>query len=267
MIKISYVIPAYNAEETIGKCITAIKKQKFSKEIIVINDGSKDKTKELCLNEKVKCITIPNSGVAVARNLGLKLATGDYIALIDSDTYLDNDWSEKVMKNDFKKWDFIITPSRYPKEAYLETVKRFKNNTKITLKNLVIFSNGIIFKSKNKKFVVFDENFIVGGEDWEIVLRLIKNGFKIKLDSSPTYEHRHIFKTQRKRILTFLKKKFLFSYGDLYCYLKHRDVNEVKHFLKQNLWIIPFFPFIKLSVSIKRMKNKKNINKLSLEGN
>lgn len=70
----SFIIPAYNAEKTIRRCVESIVSQKYSdKEIIIVNDGSCDKTEELVLqiariNPDVKAITINNQGVSFARN-------------------------------------------------------------------------------------------------------------------------------------------------------------------------------------------------------
>lgn len=150
-IKISYIIPAYNARNTIKKCIKQIKKQKFDKEIIVINDGSNDDTEEICKNEKIFCVTTKNYGAAHARNIGLDLAKGEYITLIDSDVYLRPNWAEKVMKNNFSKYDFIITPCINNKKEKISLSKKFKDNKLITYNNLLVLGMGqfLIKKTKN----------------------------------------------------------------------------------------------------------------------
>lgn len=104
---ISVIIPVYNAEESIEKCLDSIKNQtwKGEFEIIVINDGSADRSGEILENYRQKNPEMPiqlinqeNGGVSKARNTGLKIAKGDYIALLDSDDEWLPEKTEKQMK-------------------------------------------------------------------------------------------------------------------------------------------------------------------------
>ena len=89
MPTISVIIPAYNAEYTILETIVSVQKQTFSDfEIIVIDDGSKDRTLELLhsiTDKRVKIFSYNNGGSSVARNRGISHATGEFIAFLDSD--------------------------------------------------------------------------------------------------------------------------------------------------------------------------------------
>lgn len=86
---ISIIVPAYNAEQTILETLTSVLKQTFTDfELIVINDGSTDRTLELLStveDPRLKIFSYPNGGVPVARNHGLSHATGDFIAFLDAD--------------------------------------------------------------------------------------------------------------------------------------------------------------------------------------
>lgn len=83
------IVPAYNASKTVGRAVNSVLAQTFSDlELIVINDGSTDSTAEVVRSrrdERARCITIVNGGVAGARNRGLDLASGDFIAFLDAD--------------------------------------------------------------------------------------------------------------------------------------------------------------------------------------
>lgn len=93
MVDVSVIIPAYNAQDTILDSLISIEKQSYkgNVEIIIINDGSNDDTQSVVNSYqkqsviKVSLINQVNSGVASARNVGLKLAKGRYIAFLDSD--------------------------------------------------------------------------------------------------------------------------------------------------------------------------------------
>ena len=91
---ISVIIPAYNVESYIGDCLLSLIKQTFKDiELIVINDGSTDKTGEIIKlfekDKRVKVITQQNKGVSEARNAGLNIAQSEYIGFIDSDDWVD----------------------------------------------------------------------------------------------------------------------------------------------------------------------------------
>lgn len=94
---VSIIIPVYNAEKTIERCVASVLRQQYpQKEIILINDGSKDGSLEILrrLEEQHDEITVvdkPNGGVSSARNAGLEICTGNYVTFIDSDDYYLSD--------------------------------------------------------------------------------------------------------------------------------------------------------------------------------
>lgn len=95
---ISVIVPIYNAEANLKRCIDSVLSQTHNDfELILINDGSTDRSLEICenaalLDKRVKVISIENSGVSNARNLGLENSKGDYISFIDSDDYVTPDY-------------------------------------------------------------------------------------------------------------------------------------------------------------------------------
>lgn len=104
MRKISIIVPVYQAEKYISKCIESIVNQTYKNlEIILIDDGSTDSSGEICdrYGERDKRIVVvhnPNKGVSAARNCGLDIATGDYITFVDSDDYIDLQMYSEMMK-------------------------------------------------------------------------------------------------------------------------------------------------------------------------
>src|SRR5699024_5894368 len=95
---VSIIIPMYNAENTIARCITSIQQQTYEEiEIIIINDGSTDESAQIVQNKakqdkRIHCITQKNQGVSEARNKGVEYATGAVIHFVDAD-----DWIHKTM--------------------------------------------------------------------------------------------------------------------------------------------------------------------------
>ena len=99
--KISIVIPVYNTEKFLNKCIDSVLNQSYKNiEIICINDGSTDdslKILESYKDERLKIESIDNHGVSYARNLALDKITGDYVAFVDSDDYVEEDFCKNLL--------------------------------------------------------------------------------------------------------------------------------------------------------------------------
>lgn len=102
MDKVSIVIPAYNGDEYIEKCIISAIDQTYGNiEVIIVNDGSTDNTADVCgkyVSDRVRLITIPNGGPGNARNIGAAAADGDWIMFIDSDDYVDPEICSKLVE-------------------------------------------------------------------------------------------------------------------------------------------------------------------------
>ncbi|HIU39045.1 MAG TPA: glycosyltransferase, partial [Candidatus Limisoma intestinavium] len=93
---LSIIIPSYNSEKYISKCLDSCVKQDLQPneyEIIIVNDGSNDRTFEIAQNYasshcNIKIVTTINQGVCIARNTGMKEAAGEFLWFIDSDDYI-----------------------------------------------------------------------------------------------------------------------------------------------------------------------------------
>lgn len=102
-MKVSLIIPVYNIEDYLEKCLDSVEQQTYKEaEIIIVNDGSTDNSpaiidKYTAKNANFKSFTIKNSGLGGARNFGLTKATGDYVVFLDSDDYIAPDCLEKFV--------------------------------------------------------------------------------------------------------------------------------------------------------------------------
>lgn len=113
MEKVSIIVPIYNAEKFIKKCIESILNQSYKNlELILVNDGSKDNSSKIINqyknNKRVNIFTQKNHGAAYTRNFGLKQATGKYVTFIDSDDFIDKDYIEKYVKSFKKNTDIVL---------------------------------------------------------------------------------------------------------------------------------------------------------------
>lgn len=105
MKKLTIIIPTYNSEKYIEKCIISILKQTYTNlEIIIIDDNSSDNTYEICQKIQKDDLRIKpirnskNEGVSITRNLGIDIATGEYITFVDSDDYIEENLYEKLIE-------------------------------------------------------------------------------------------------------------------------------------------------------------------------
>ena len=100
MPKFSIIIPVYNVEKYIKRCLDSVFTQTFKDfEVIVVNDGTKDNSMDIVENYDVKIITQKNQGLSVARNTGVKKAKGEYIIFLDSDDYIEKDLLKNINKS------------------------------------------------------------------------------------------------------------------------------------------------------------------------
>jgi len=112
-IIISIIIPVYNAERYLQRCLNSVVGQTYKDlEIILVDDGSTDKSPEICdyyakKDTRIKVIHKKNGGPSLAREAGIKIATGDYISFVDADDYIDEDMYKILVKETIKGFDIV----------------------------------------------------------------------------------------------------------------------------------------------------------------
>ena len=103
MYKISVIVPVYKTEQYLKRCVDSIINQTYPNlEIILVDDGSPDECPKICdrfaeTDKRIKVIHTQNAGVSAARNAGLDVATGEYLAFVDSDDYIESTMYEEMM--------------------------------------------------------------------------------------------------------------------------------------------------------------------------
>ncbi len=129
----SIIVPVYNAEKYLQKCIDSILKQTYYNiELVLVDDGSPDKSGEICdinkmQDDRIKVIHKQNGGVSSARLAGVQEATGDYVLFVDADDWIREDCVEKIsfelVKNSFPD---VIVYGHY-RLSEDETIEKFPN--------------------------------------------------------------------------------------------------------------------------------------------
>lgn len=169
MPKFSIIVPIYNVEQYLNKCIDSILNQTFTDyELILVNDGSTDNSSNIInsyKNENIIIINQENQGLSEARNSGLKKSTGEYVLFVDSDDYIDKDLLLNLNKSIDNEPDLVRfqlrvignTSKNYPEEEFvsLNGVDAFKKivnyryveNAWLYLYNRkYLIDNGFLFK-------------------------------------------------------------------------------------------------------------------------
>lgn len=167
MPKVSVIIPVYNAEKYLDKCISSIADQTLQDiEIIAVNDGSTDNSLNVLdrLSEKYKgklvILEEQNSGAGAARNLGIENAHGEYIKFVDADDYLELEILDR-MYNLAKEYNVSLVRGNY--QTILGTLKM---SDKCSWSNIT--SSGVIIPRNNKDYMVTETpsvgNKLIGRE-------------------------------------------------------------------------------------------------------
>ena len=153
MPKVSVIVPVYNVEKYLSRCLTSLINQTLDDiEIILVNDGSTDRSEEIIkeykrANKNIIYVTKENGGLSSARNFGLVYATGEYVAFLDSDDYVDRNiykrMYEKARENnsDYVECDFIW---QYTDHQKIDTGYRYKNKKEMFEKARVVAWNKLI---------------------------------------------------------------------------------------------------------------------------
>ena len=134
MIKISVIVPVYNTEKYLPKCLDSLVNQTLKDiEIIIVNDGSPDNSQKIIDDyvkkyKNIKAFEKKNGGLSDARNYGIKKASGEYIAFLDSDDYVTVDMYEKMYKKAISQhFDMVVCDLNY---VYNDKVVKAYSNIK-----------------------------------------------------------------------------------------------------------------------------------------
>lgn len=278
--KVSVIVPVYNSEQYLNRCIESLLDQSYSNiEIMIVNDGSTDKSLNICekykkVDNRIVIINQENKGVGKARNTGLKNVTGNYIMWVDSDDYIE--------KNHIESFVNRIEESDYDVAIALEKVDILREENSIEIiKNLLLKKIAphlwqMIFKKDAIKNISF-ENIPVG-EDFIFIVEVFFNNksFYIFEQNSYFYTyneesiiHKNNLNIKRKIIEPNKKMSNIFSKNKLSKYynyymlydnllvwggINRKKEKELVEVLKENIkYLIKDIPFFELDYLNKKV--------------
>ncbi len=196
-MKVSVIVPVYNVYNYLDKCLTSLVNQTLDDiEIIVVNDGSPDNSQEIIekYQKKYPCIKAykkKNGGMSSARNYGLKHASGEYIAFVDSDDYVELSFLEKMYECAKENNSDVVICDYY---AVNEEVKRYMKchmNYSNDDKKEYLLSPPMVWSKLIKKEILDNEKFTEGifYEDLDICVRMLPLVNKVSFVEEPLYNY------------------------------------------------------------------------------
>ena len=277
--KITVVIPVYNTEKYLDKCLSSVVNQTFLDiKVIIVNDGSTDNSLEICKkyalkDSRITLINKANEGVSVARNIGIELAEGEWIYFLDSDDFLDLDTFEYLMKEVFSSNADIIqfglrsySNSTLIREKKPSSKKEYQNLKKFIHENelkpvsaWLHFFNLKVIKQNN---ILFNTN-LKHGEDILFVYSMYCHAQKILVLDKVFYNQvLSLNSASRKPIKIKVLFDSLLFLSELTKYVKENklegEFNQELKNLSKRIFILPLLLEDKSEFEI----NKKNIQNI-----
>ena len=176
LMKVSIIVPIYNVEKQLRKCIESLIKQETEQiklQIILVNDGSTDNSGEIAkeysekYNDKILYLEKENGGLSDARNYGVKYANGDYISFVDSDDYIDSLIYDKLLPYMQENYDMVKIK-----------IAKVKESGEVIEKN---YSPEFVDKTGEEAFEILYKSDVMTEVAWGYIYRrefYIKNKFQ-----------------------------------------------------------------------------------------
>lgn len=210
---VSVIIPIYNSEESIDRCVSSAINQTLNNiEIILVNDGSTDNSGEICdrlaqKDSRIKVIHKKNGGVSSARNAGLEAAEGSYVCFFDSDDYAEKNMIEALYKRITEEGADICSCRSYFNDSYSEMSPR----PTVEIQN----------KKLSRVFPEYFEKRIISYSVWNSIYRLdIIRKYNIRfMDYKKVFSEDSLFNLMYFSVIT----KLTYINEPLYRYYRHDD--------------------------------------------
>ena len=196
-MKVSIIVPVYNVEKYIDKCLDSLVNQTLKDiEIIVVNDGTKDKSEDIIKKYMSKYSNIvylkkENGGQGSARNYGLDCARGDYIGYVDSDDYVELDMYEKMYNKAKEDNSDIVICGSYNIKNNIKTIDIDRRifNSKID----AFFGRMAVWNKIYKKDLLISNNMTFRSKYWyedlDFTVKALSKASKISYVDEPLYNY------------------------------------------------------------------------------
>lgn len=191
--KISVIVPVYNAEEYLERCIHSVIDQTYENwELLLVDDGSIDQSGIMCdrygeKDTRIRVIHQKNAGVSVARNKGIQSATGDYVVFLDADDWLEIDILDYILPNMDATTDFLLFDYYEITETRKCEKKIFKNRTEIAFEKDTEYTKELLLEAFAGHYTEYTINRPLIGGVWGKAYKrskIIESGIEFPEDVS-----------------------------------------------------------------------------------
>lgn len=197
MIKISIIVPVYNVEKYLDKCLNSLINQTNQNfEAIIVNDGSTDGSEKIVKkydnNPMIKYFKKKNGGLSSARNYGIKKASGDYLLFLDGDDYLEKDAVDILLKQVEKNYDIIVFNIKSINEDKVINDKSFNKDIEDDFNRYIVSAPSACNKLIKKEIFIKNNLEFKKGvyyEDLELIPSLALYTKKIKFIDNKLYNY------------------------------------------------------------------------------
>lgn len=249
---VSIVVPVYNVEDTIRDCIESLLNLDYdNKEIIVINDGSNDKTQKILSEYPVRTYNFTcRRGAPTARNLGVKFARGNIIAFTDGDVKVAKDWLTQLVKNfsspqiggvggPVETWNNDKLIPRCIGYDVQQRMSKYKKSVESSATWNCAYRKNLI-----EKVGKFREN-LIAADDVDLSYRIRKLGYEILFESKAKVWHKH-----RTSLGAFFKQQFWYGVSRTFLYYLHPEGIKGEGYVSTHLILQPFFYVVLVIIAI-----------------
>ena len=218
MEKVSIVIPCYNYAHYLSEAIESALNQTYKNiEVIVVDDGSTDDTKEVAQKYLVKLLTQSNQGLSSARNLGIAASTGEWILPLDADDLINTECVDKLLSKVKLEGADIGCPAIQEfgdKKRFLQINTKNLRFSSFKQRNYVVAS--CLYRKKIwDELGGYDTKMKGGHEDWDFWTRALYAGYKMAAVNEPMFFYRihegsmlHEFAKNHEENKRYIKNKF-----------------------------------------------------------
>lgn len=230
---VSVIVPVYNAEKYIKKCIDSVRNQSYKKiEVLLIDDGSKDESGAICdfyekEDERIHVFHKKNGGPSAARNFGLQQATGRYIIFIDADDYVEDYYIAELLsarkKISFQDGTLVCSAYIDVSEYGRVICNDFKQDSQNLIQSVITGTGGVVWgklfdrKTIQEHGICFDEDLYIS-EDMIFVLQYVKYVREYVTVEKPGYVYNRL---NEQSIIRSIELKDVNAYERFFGKLRH----------------------------------------------
>lgn len=229
--RVSVVIPVYQAEQEIARCLASVFNQTYPRdlfEVVIVNNGSTDRTAEVARGFPVRIVDEPRRGVGCARQCGVDQARGELVAFTDSDCIADTRWLEALVAR-FDREPGLCGVGGYlathdpqaPIQFYIAEHNLLSQEEALEERAFsapfIITANALFVRSKIVEAGGFDPRCAISGEDADLCWRMADRGGRLAFAPDALVYHRH-----RATVRAFCRWMYRYGMGTVYLLKKHR---------------------------------------------